>query len=72
MKSKGVIDGLDMTIEACTAKLAYLMGRGLRGKSLKLAMESPLRGELTPKESISYTGYTLGSSSTTPAELARL
>jgi hypothetical protein len=50
-----------MTIEACTTKLAYLMGRGLRGQRLKNAMETDLRGELTNQGTISYTGYALGS-----------
>lgn len=70
LKSKGVIDGLDMTVEACTAKLGYLMGRGLRGHPLKSAMEMNLRGELTKKESIGYGGYSIGTG--TPSELARL
>jgi len=56
----GMIDGKDMTIEACTCKLAYLMGRGLRGQRLKAAMETDLRGELTSKSTISYTGHALG------------
>lgn len=56
MKSLGVIDGLDLTVEACTTKLAYLMGRGLRGPALKQAMETDLRGELSKKTNISYTG----------------
>jgi len=42
----GVIDGKDMTVEACVTKLAYLMGRGLRGDELKKAMETNLRGEV--------------------------
>ncbi|KAL8007628.1 putative asparaginase/glutaminase, L-asparaginase, Asparaginase/glutaminase-like superfamily [Plasmopara halstedii] len=43
----GVITSLDMTIEACVAKLAYLMGKGFTGKQLKLKMETDLRGELS-------------------------
>jgi L-asparaginase len=54
MKQLGVIDGLDLTIEACTTKLSYLMGRGLRGPHLKLAMETNLRGELSKKTNVSY------------------
>jgi len=42
----GVVDGRDMTVEACVTKLAYLMGRGLRGDDLKKAMETNLRGEI--------------------------
>ena len=49
------IDGRDMTVEACIAKLSYLMGRGLRGQQLKEAMEADLRGELTLKASQAYT-----------------
>mmetsp|Transcript_65828 Transcript_65828/g.104849 ORF Transcript_65828/g.104849 Transcript_65828/m.104849 type:complete len:596 (-) Transcript_65828:32-1819(-) len=37
----------DMTIECCVAKLAYLMGKGYRGKELKEQFETNLRGELT-------------------------
>ncbi|KAF1787170.1 L-asparaginase, N-terminal [Phytophthora cactorum] len=43
----GVITSLDMTIEACVAKLAYLMGKGFTGKQLKTKMETDLRGELS-------------------------
>ncbi|CAI5734960.1 unnamed protein product [Peronospora destructor] len=43
----GVITSLDMTIEACVAKLGYLMGRGFEGKELKAKMETDLRGELS-------------------------
>ncbi|KAI9908791.1 hypothetical protein PsorP6_003022 [Peronosclerospora sorghi] len=43
----GVITSLDMTIEACVAKLGYLMGKGFEGKELKAKMETDLRGELS-------------------------
>ncbi|ETK72803.1 hypothetical protein F441_20649 [Phytophthora nicotianae CJ01A1] len=43
----GVITSLDMTIEACVAKLAYLMGKGFTSKQLKTKMETDLRGELS-------------------------
>ena len=51
----GIIDGRDMTVEACVCKLSYLMGKGLRGSQLKEAMEGDLRGELTLKHSQAYT-----------------
>ena len=52
--SLGLIDGRDMSIEACCTKLSYLMGRGLRGHKLKQAMEANLRGELTLKHDQTY------------------
>ena len=50
----GIIDGRDMTVEACVGKLSYLMGKGLRGAQLKEAMEGDLRGELTVKHTQAY------------------
>jgi L-asparaginase len=51
----GAINGFDMTIEACTTKLAYLMGLGYRGQQLKVLMEKNLRGEISENvESIPY------------------
>ena len=55
LKDLGVIDGRDMTTEATVTKLAYLVGRGLRGAQLKSAMESNLRGELTTRRAHEYT-----------------
>lgn len=43
----GVITSFDMTVEACVAKLAYLMGKGFEGTQLKEKMETDLRGELS-------------------------
>uniref|UniRef100_K3WD84 asparaginase n=1 Tax=Globisporangium ultimum (strain ATCC 200006 / CBS 805.95 / DAOM BR144) TaxID=431595 RepID=K3WD84_GLOUD len=48
----GVITSLDMTIEACVAKLAYLMGKGFHGAELKTKMETDLRGELSVMDSL--------------------
>lgn len=48
----GVITSLDMTIEACVAKLAYLMGKGYVGAELKAKMETDLRGELSVVDSL--------------------
>lgn len=54
LKRLGVVDGKDMTIEATVTKLSFLMGQGLTGTNLKLAMESDMRGELTPNPYSSY------------------
>lgn len=45
----GIINGKDMTVEACVTKLAFLMGRGLSGSALKIEMERDLRGEVSNK-----------------------
>jgi len=47
-----LINGSDMTTEAAVTKLAYLMGKGLRGKELKEQFCKNLRGEQTPLEEI--------------------
>ncbi|EPR59917.1 putative L-asparaginase [Toxoplasma gondii GAB2-2007-GAL-DOM2] len=47
LSNLGVINGKDLTLEACVAKLAYLMGKGYTGAPLKDLMESDIRGELT-------------------------
>ncbi|KAL8273554.1 hypothetical protein Esti_002620 [Eimeria stiedai] len=47
ISSLGVICARDMTLEAITAKLYYLMGKGVSGKRLKELMETNMRGEVT-------------------------
>lgn len=51
MKTLGLIDASDMTLEACVTKLAYLMGKGMRGAELKSMFEANLRGELSSRSS---------------------
>lgn len=48
----GLITAQDMTIEACVAKLAYLMGKGLKGAELRNRFQISLVGELTPMHMI--------------------
>lgn len=43
----GFISGGDMTIESCVTKMAVLMGQGLQGEKLKIAMERNMAGELS-------------------------
>lgn len=53
LKKAGVISAGDMTLEATTAKLAYLLGRqDLTMDEVKDLMGVDLRGELTPQEKI--------------------
>jgi len=47
----GVLPAGDMTIEATSTKLAYLMGMGMTGRDLKGAFNSSLRGERTTASS---------------------
>ncbi|CAJ1966133.1 unnamed protein product [Cylindrotheca closterium] len=50
----GTVSAGDMTLEAATAKLAYLLGRGdLKIDEVRDLMGVDLRGELTPKDQIS-------------------
>ena len=48
----GVISAGDMTMEACVTKLAYLLGRGLRGDELRVPMMTDLRGELSAQSGL--------------------
>jgi L-asparaginase len=43
----GIVSGYDMTFEAATTKLMYLMGQGLSREEIMKQIEQPLRGELT-------------------------
>ncbi|WP_316793478.1 type I asparaginase [Pedobacter frigoris] len=47
LQQMGVLSGYDMTFEATTTKLMYLMGQGLEKTEIARLIEKPLRGELT-------------------------
>jgi L-asparaginase len=54
LKNAGVVSARDMTVEATTAKLAYLLGRqDLSVNDIRNLIEIDLRGEITPEDRLS-------------------
>ncbi|WP_075201279.1 asparaginase [Leucobacter japonicus] len=51
LAAAGVIDGGDLTVEAATAKLGYLLDRGFSGDELRRLMHANLVGERADRES---------------------
>jgi L-asparaginase len=47
MKEIGIVNGKDITTESAIAKLMYLLGENLGGKSFKRLFERSLRGEIS-------------------------
>ncbi len=47
LQQMGILSGYDMTFEATTTKLMYLMGQGLEKAEVSRLIEKSLRGELT-------------------------
>ncbi len=53
LKKSGAVSGYDMTIEAASAKLAYLLGqKNMSIEKVKELMQTDLRGEVTPPSSM--------------------
>lgn len=53
LKEVGVVSGSDMTLEAVSCKIGYLMGRGdLTTEEVGTLMSVSLRGEVTPEEAL--------------------
>ena len=47
LQQMGIVSGFDMTFEATTTKLMFLLGQDLNTEEMAKAMEESLRGELT-------------------------
>ncbi|MGH7955233.1 MAG: hypothetical protein ACREOZ_04660 [Gloeomargaritales cyanobacterium] len=53
LRDAGVVSANDMTLEATSCKLAYLLGRGdLSYSEIKSLMDVSLRGEVTPADAL--------------------
>ncbi|RAJ04080.1 L-asparaginase [Chitinophaga skermanii] len=52
LQNIGIVSGHDMTFEAATTKLMFLLGQHLSHDEIKRLIEVPLRGELTIEEQV--------------------
>jgi len=54
LSAAGLVAGVDMTCDAATVKLGWLLGQGLPAAEIRQRMQQDLRGELTPVQEMKF------------------